>query len=246
MAEGRFAGEVAMITGAGGGFGAAVAKRFAAEGAALLLSDINKSALDNLVEQLPAAVNVCAEAIDVTDENAVFSHIERGDKTLGPLTIAINNAGIGQVLTPLQDTATGEFDRIMTVNARSVFLGMKYQLAGMVPRKTGVILNVASAAGLVGAGQIAAYAASKHAVIGLTRSAADEVARYGIRVNAICPSFAPTELFHEIADDMAARLGTDRDGAYVRITSRVPMRRVAEIDEVVQAMLWRWTRKTRS
>jgi len=238
MAEGRFQNQVVMITGAGGGFGRAAAQRFAGEGARLLLSDLHKPALDKTVEELPAGAACRAEMIDITDENSLARHIEHGENSLGPVDVAINNAGIGQSLTPLQDTVAAEFDRVMAVNTRGVFLGMKYQLPGMIARRRGTILYSASAAGLVGAGHLAAYAASKHAVVGLTRSAADEVARFGIRINALCPSFAPTALFNEMADEVADRHGTDRETAYDRVTARIPMRRVATVDEVVQAMLW--------
>lgn len=238
MAKGRFAGQVVMITGAGGGFGAAAARAFQAEGARLLLSDIDKVALDKSVGALSDTTQVIAQAIDITDEGQVFAHIEHGENSLGPLTIGLNNAGIGQTLVPLHETKTAEFERVMAVNARGVFHCMKAQLAGMRARKTGAILNVASAAGLVGAGQMAAYSASKHAVVGLTRSAADEAARDGVRVNALCPSFAPTPLMEEMADALAGQQGVDREAAYGRITTRIPMRRLATVDEVVQAMLW--------
>lgn len=238
MAKGRFVGKVVMITGAAGGFGAAAARRFAEEGARLVLSDMDKSGLDAVVRVLPRGTETLTEQVDIKSENQIVSHIELAKNTFGPLDVAINNAGIGQAVIPLTQTSEEVFDRVMAVNAKGVFLGMKHQLPGMIARKSGVILNVASAAGLVGAGQMAAYAASKHAVIGLTRSAADEVARHGIRVNALCPSFAPTALFNEMADDVGARLGVDRDQAYDRVTTRIPMRRLATIDEVVQAMLW--------
>ena len=238
MAERRFENKVVMITGAAGGFGIRAAQMFAAEGAKLLLSDLSKSELCKSVEAAQIGTSVEVQAVDVAQENDVIAHIEHGISTFGQIDIAINNAGIGQALTPLQSTDADEFDRIMAVNTRGVFLCLKHQLAHMVPRKEGVILNVASAAGLVGSGHLAAYAASKHAVVGLTKSAADEVARHNIRVNALCPSFAPTNLFNEIADDMANRRGETRQNAYDRVTARIPMRRVATIDEVVQAMLW--------
>ncbi len=238
MAERRFENKVVMITGAAGGFGAAMAQRFAREGAALLLSDLDKLTLDKVVEKLPFDTQTLAERIDITSETEVAAHIEHGEKSLGPLEIAVNNAGIGQALAPLQALDSDEFDRVLAVNARGVFLCMKHQLGRMRPRRSGTILNIASAAGLVGAGQLAAYAASKHAVVGLTRSAADEVARHGIRVNALCPSFAPTALFNEMADEIGARHGVDREEAYGQITKRIPMRRVATVDEVVQAALW--------
>ena len=125
----------------------------------------------------------------------------------------------------------------MSINARGVFLCMKHQLLSMKQHKRGSILNVASAAGLTGAGQLAIYAASKHAVVGLSRSAADEVALHGIRVNAICPAFADTPLFNDMADAIADRHGVDRDTAYDRITGRIPMRRVAKPEEIIPMML---------
>lgn len=239
MAEERFAGKVVMITGAAGGFGAEAARRFGAEGAALILSDMDKSGLSAISQELSELNIKCfSEHIDVTYETQISDHIKRSTAEVGALDIAINNAGIGQSLLPITELEADEFDRVLAVNVRGVFLGMKHQLPGMIARGSGAILNIASAAGLVGAGQLSAYAASKHAVIGLTRSAADEVARKGIRVNALCPSFAPTNLFNAMADDIGARRGEGREAAYARIASRVPMRRVAEIGEVVQAMLW--------
>jgi NAD(P)-dependent dehydrogenase (short-subunit alcohol dehydrogenase family) len=239
MAERRFENRVVMITGAAGGFGAAAARRFAAEGAALVLSDMDKPGLASLTDDLTRNGSaVFSELVDVTSEKEIESHIASAATALGPLDVAINNAGIGQSLAPLTETTLADYDRIMAVNARGVFLGMKHQLPGMIALGRGAILNVASAAGLVGAGQLAAYAASKHAVVGLTRAAADEVARKGIRINALCPSFAPTPLFNEMADEIGARHGMTREDAYARIAARIPMRRVARVDEVVQAMLW--------
>lgn len=234
----RFANKTVLITGAAGGFGRVAARKFAEAGARLVLSDLDKPNLEDLCQSLPERCRFVSEVFDTTDENSWISHIEYSRSKLGEIDIAINNAGIGQILAPISATSADEFDRVMAVNAKGVFLGMKYQLPEMIARKAGAILNIASAAGLVGAGHLAAYAASKHAVVGLTRSAADEVARFGIRVNALCPSFAPTPLFDEMADAVGAHHGVAREDAYDRITTRVPMRRVATVDEVVQAMLW--------
>jgi NAD(P)-dependent dehydrogenase (short-subunit alcohol dehydrogenase family) len=239
MASGRFVGQVVMITGAAGGFGAEAAIRFADEGADLVLSDLDDRGLKETVKRLRShKARIYAEQYDITNEKQVVDYLAAAMETMGPIDVAINNAGIGQNLAPITETTQAEFERIMSVNTTGVFLALKHQLPGMIARRQGVILNVASAAGLVGAGHLAAYAASKHAVVGLTRSAADEVARKGIRVNALCPSFAPTPLFNAIADDIGARHGIDRDTAYRRIVSRIPMRRMAQIGEVVQAMLW--------
>lgn len=234
----RFRDKVVMITGAAGGFGSEAARQFAAEGAKLLLSDRSAEALDGLVGELGGRDRVFATAVDVTDEDGVCDHVTEGTKALGGLHVAINNAGIGHDLAPLHKLSGDTFDRMMAVNAKGVFLCMKAQILVMLEAGSGAILNVASAAGLVGAGHLSAYAASKHAVVGLTRAAADEVARKGIRVNALCPSFALTPLFGDIADALADRRGESRETAHSRITGRVPMGRVASPAEVVQAMLW--------
>jgi NAD(P)-dependent dehydrogenase (short-subunit alcohol dehydrogenase family) len=237
--ERRFDGQTVLITGAASGFGALAAQQFSAEGAKLALCDIQSDALDDVANNLrDCDVDVETANVDVSCEADMSAFIDRILARFSRLDIAINNAGIGQKMTPITDMAIDDYDRIMAVNARSVFLGMKYQLPPMLQARQGVILNVASAAGLVGAGMLAAYAASKHAVVGMTRAAADEVARKNVRVNALCPSFAVTPLFNDIADQMAARRGENRMQAYDRMSARVPMRRVAKPEEVVQAMLW--------
>lgn len=226
-----FAGKVVMITGAGSGFGLAAARRLAAQGAHLALSDLDTAGLADIPDAL-------VERLDVTDESAMAGHVARILDRFGGLDVGINNAGIGGSIGPITGTKVADFDQVMAVNARGVFLGMKHQLPPMLAAQSGAILNMASAAGVLGAGMMAAYAASKHAVVGLTRAAADEVARKGVRVNALCPSFADTPLFTRMADEIGERQGISRDAAFQRIAARVPMRRVARVDEVVQAMLW--------
>lgn len=232
----RFAGKVVAITGAASGFGAEAARRFAAEGARLSLSDIDGDAVSCVADAL--GTDTMANAVDVRDEVAIATQITRTLERFGRLDIAINNAGVCHMMKPITALTLDEYENTMAVNARSVFLGMKHQLLPMIEQGDGAILNIASAAGLVGAGQLSAYAASKHAVVGLTRAVADEVARKGIRVNALCPSFASTPLLNEIADCLGDRHGINREEASQRIASRIPMRRMATIDEVVQAMLW--------
>ncbi|TKZ19224.1 SDR family oxidoreductase [Shimia litoralis] len=236
---GKFENQVVMITGAASGFGKLAAQRFGAEGARLALSDISKDALDTLANALRQdGCEVLTDIVDVSQEAQMQAHVDHIKTTYGALNVAINNAGMGHDLKPLHMLSVDEFDRNMAVNARGVFLGMKAQIPMMLQAGSGVILNVASAAGLVGAAHLSAYAAAKHAVVGLTRAAADETARKGIRVNALCPSFAVTPLFDEMADQVGARTGQSRENAYDQITARIPMARVAQPDEIVQAMLW--------
>ncbi|MBX2855946.1 MAG: glucose 1-dehydrogenase [Rhodobacteraceae bacterium] len=232
----RYQGKTVLITGAAGGFGRLAAEMFAAEGALLCLADLDREAVTAVAARLGG--DVIAEACDVSQEGQVAALVAVVMAQFGRLDVAINNAGIGQSFTKLTELDLATFDRLMAVNARGVFLGMKHQLPPMLAAKTGAILNVASAAGLVGAGMLSGYAASKHAVVGLTKAAADEVARHNVRVNALCPSFAATPLFDEMADDLAGARGESREDAYARIAARVPMRRVAAPEEVARAMLW--------
>lgn len=235
----RFQDQVVMITGAASGFGQMAAESFAAEGAKLALSDISEDGLAHVADALRATgATVITDVVDVSVEAQMQAHAAHIAETYARLDVGVNNAGMGHDLKPLHKLTVEEFDRNMAVNARGVFLGMKYQIPVMLKQASGVILNVASAAGLVGAAQLSAYAAAKHAVVGLTRAAADENARRGIRVNAICPSFTVTPLFDEMADQIGGHTGLSREQAYDQITSRIPMARVAQPREIVQAMLW--------
>lgn len=225
-----FQGKTVLITGAGNGFGLATARAFAAQGAQLALSDVDVQGID--------IAGALVQQVDVSHEDQISGHVEACLARFGRIDVAVNNAGIGGAMAPIWETDVADFDRVMAVNARGVFLGMKHQIPPMIVAGGGAIVNISSASGLVGAAAMSAYAASKHAVVGLTRSAADEVARFKLRVNAICPSFTDTDLFNELADALGAKHGLDRADAYKRITSRIPMRRVAHVDEVVQAVLW--------
>jgi len=231
----RFQGKRVLITGAAGGFGRLAAERFASEGASLILGDLDEDGLNDAATiPLMSGVEVVTQHCDVAVEADAKALSDLAVEQLGGLDIAINNAGIGHRLARLPELTFNEYQQIMAVNAGGVFLGMKHQLPIMGAAGTGVILNVASAAGLVGAGMLSAYAASKHAVVGLTRSAADEYARFGVRVNALCPAFADTPLFNDIADTISP----DREEARTRMTTRMPMRRIAAPAEIVPAMLW--------
>ena len=231
----RFDGCVVMISGAASGFGRRAAVRFSDEGALVSLADVDAAGLAGAAAEVRG--EVMTALVDVAEEADQARWVAETVERFGRLDIALNNAGIGMPMRTIADTDAALYDRVMAVNARGVFLAMKHQIPAMRAAGGGAILNTASAAGLVGAGHLAAYAGAKHAVVGLTRAAADEVARHNIRVNAICPSFASTPLFDEMADGFASARGGTREDAYARISGRVPLRRVAEPDEVVTMML---------
>lgn len=235
----RFEDKVVMITGAASGFGALAAQCFAAEGAKLALSDIAPEPLAQVVRGLRAqGVEVLDDVVDVSEERHVSDHISNIVRTYGALDVSVNNAGISHNLAPLHKLTVEDFDKMMNVNVKGVFLGMKYQLPLMQQVGAGAILNVASAAGLVGAGQLSLYAAAKHAVVGLTKAAADENAKRGLRINAICPSFSATPMVEGMAEVVGQRSGLTKADAMTHIASRIPMGRVSTPNEVVQAMLW--------
>ena len=236
----RFAGRTVLITGAGGGFGRLAARRFAEEGANLVLGDRDARAL----EEAASAAGMEAERFavcvgDVSREETAAALVDAAISRFGALDVAVNNAGLAHPLARLRDTDAPVMEQMLAVNVMGVFHGMRRQIAAMEERHRrdgvgGAILNVASVAGLVGAPLLAAYSAAKHAVIGLTRSAAVECARRGVRINALCPSFARTTM----VDGIVAGMRGSPDEALARLVGSVPMGRVAEPDEVVQAMLW--------
>lgn len=235
----RFQDQVVMITGAASGFGKMAAERFADEGAKLGLSDISAEKLNEVAEELRAqGVEVVSDVVDVSNAEQVAAHVSNVVDAFGTVNVGINNAGMGHDLAPLHMLPVEQFDQNYNVNARGVFLCMQQQIPHMLKAGRGAILNVASAAGLVGASQLSGYAASKHAVVGLTKAAADEYARKNIRVNALCPSFTITPMVEEMADQMTSRSGATREQALGSITSRIPMARVGQPEEIVQAMLW--------
>jgi len=235
MSERRYEGASVLISGAARGFGRMTSERFAAEGARLVLTDILEKELE---ETAAAAQALGAETIalpgDITEETLAQRLAETAVSRFGRLDVAINNAGIVHPFRKFTDIDAVTVDRIVRTDLIAVFHAMKYQLLQMERQRSGVILNVSSIAGMAGAPLLSAYSAAKHGVIGLTRSAALEYARLGIRINAICPSFAATPM---LTEGLSATRGSLEE-AGARITAGIPMRRLAEPEEVVQAMLW--------
>ncbi|ASP33856.1 SDR family NAD(P)-dependent oxidoreductase [Labrenzia sp. VG12] len=219
-----FSGKTILITGAASGFGRELAERLSALGANLVLGDLNAAGLDELADNLSGKiVPVCC---DVTREDDVQTLCERAKDAFGGLDIAVNNAGFAPPMKGLLETSEDDLDRAFAVNAKGVFFGMKHQIP-LMKEHGGAILNVASVAGLNAAPKLISYAAAKHAVVGMTKTAAVEFARDNIRINAICPFFSPTPLMTE------SGFADKQDF----LSSGVPMKRLGEPAEIVETMM---------
>ncbi|MGL4291018.1 MAG: SDR family NAD(P)-dependent oxidoreductase [Phreatobacter sp.] len=231
----RFQGKIVLITGAASGFGRRAAERFAGEGANLVLGDIQDHALEETAEMArKAGAKVVTRITNVTSATGVDALVRSAMETFGRLDIALNNAGVAHGTVKIQDTDEALMRRMIDVNVMGVFHGLKAQIPVMEKQGAGVILNTASVAGVTGAPLLGAYAAAKHAVIGLTKTAAAETARKGLRINAICPAFAETPM---LTDSLVQKHGAQEE-TIAKLVQTMPMRRPGTADEIVQAMLW--------
>jgi NAD(P)-dependent dehydrogenase (short-subunit alcohol dehydrogenase family) len=229
--NGSFANKVALVTGAGSGMGLATAQAFAREGAAVALVDINEPAVRTAAEQLAAAGHqAIAIGCDVTNEAQVKTMVERTVSALGRLDAAFNNAGVQSLAVETADATSEEFDRVSAINLRSVWLCMKYELLQMRRQGSGAIVNNSSIGGLIGIPGRAIYHATKHGVIGLTKSAALEYAARGIRINAVCPGAIDTPM---VAGMIAKEPETMKE-----ITKEQPIGRLGRPEEIASAVLW--------
>lgn len=233
----RFDGKVVLVTGAAGGFGSRMAEVFSDLGARLVLSDMDGDGLRAVTEGLND--DAVALAGDVTDPSYHHDLVDLAQTEFGALDVAVNNAGIVQPMERLPDTDPAIAQRVIDVNLMGVFYAMQAQLPVMAARfedeaTPASIVNLGSAAGLVGSPFLGIYAASKHGVIGLTKSAAAEYGRKGVRVNAVCPSFANTTML----TDHLETAPRGREAAEMALTRGIPMLRVGQVDEVVQAILF--------
>ncbi|AKJ31538.1 glucose 1-dehydrogenase [Caldimonas brevitalea] len=224
-------GRVAMVTGAGGGIGREIARALAAAGATVVGLDLSEAALQasaaSLREQGLALSTLQA---DVGDTASVAAAVARIVAEHGRLDIAVNNAGIEEEHTKLADVDEVLFDRILRVNVKGVWLCMKHQIQAMLKQGGGSIVNIASVAGLVGAPLQSVYAGSKHAVVGMTKSAAAEYARRGIRINSVCPGITRTAMLERALERAPQRAPA--------IERAQPMGRVGEPGEIAAAVLW--------
>ena len=224
----------AIVTGGGGGIGRAASLALASGGARVLVVDLDGAR----AEQTAAAVieaggTACAAVADVTDPEAVAAYVGECERQYGGVDAFFNNAGYLGAIAEIAEYPLDEFERTMAVNVRGVFLGLRHVIPAMRRRGGGSIVNVSSQAGLRGVPNLSAYSASKHAVIGLTRAAALEVARDSIRVNAVCPGPTDTRMMRDI-EEVVRSQGGDPSG----FVERIPVGRYGRPEETAALVAW--------
>jgi 2-keto-3-deoxy-L-fuconate dehydrogenase len=221
---------IALVTGAGSGIGRAIAERFASAGALVIAADLDATAAEETARRAPE--RIVPDHVDVRDEASVRTLMERTLDRFGRLDILVNNAGIGTT-KDLVETDLTEWENVFAVNVRGVFLCCKYALPSMLARRSGVIINIGSVAGLIGIPKRAAYCASKGAVVTLTKQIAIAYVREGIRCNCICPGTVDSPWVERLVarepDPVAARRALE---------ARQPMGRLVQPEEVAAAALY--------
>ncbi|MGI9595563.1 MAG: SDR family NAD(P)-dependent oxidoreductase [Acidimicrobiales bacterium] len=225
-----FEGKVVVVTGAAGGIGRAAANRFGRQGASVVAVDLPGEGLSETVSVVEeAGGSALAVTADVTRSADVEGYVAAAVERFGGLDVLFNNAGIEGVASPLEQYPEDVFDAVLDVNVKGVWLGMKSSADVMRERGGGVIINTASIAGLRGTPGLIAYGASKHAVVGMTKSAAVELAPAGIRVNAVCPAPIETRMMRSIE---AGINPDDPEEVKKAVNEALPMGRYGEPDEV--------------
>lgn len=230
-------GKTAVVTGGGRGIGSAVARALAAEGARVVVAARSRDQVDGVARELrERGFEAHAAACDVTSENSVAELERVAAAALGQVDILVNNAGTASS-APIKSTTLEEWNRIMAVNATGPFLCTRAFIPGMAERRWGRVVNVASITSRMGSPYIAAYTASKHAVLGLTRVAAAEYAGKGVSVNAVCPGYVDTEMTSESVARVMQRTGLDRERALAGILATVNQKRLISVEEVAFAVV---------
>ncbi|HXE57544.1 MAG TPA: SDR family NAD(P)-dependent oxidoreductase [Gemmatimonadales bacterium] len=233
----RLDGRTAVVTGGGRGIGRAVAEALAGAGAAVVLGARSVGEVEAAAAGLRTlGAQAWGLALDVTDPGSVDRFAKEAGALLGRVDVLVNNAGTASS-APLHRQTLEEWQRLFAVNVTGTFLCTRAFVPGMVERRWGRVVNVASVAGLAGAKYVAAYAASKHAVIGFTRSVAAEVAATGVTINAVCPGYVDTPMTDESVRRIMEKTGMSRAQALEAILGTTPQRRLIEPAEVAHAVL---------
>lgn len=226
-----FSGKVALVTGAASGMGLATARAFAEAGAAVVLADFKEDAVKAAAAELVAAGRkAIAVGCDVAADAQVEAMVDRAVSEFGRLDAAFNNAGVMAKIAPTADSTREEWDRVVGINLRGVWSCMKYELRWMQRQGSGAIVNNASVGALTGNPGIGSYIASKHGVVGLTRTAALEYVKRGVRVNAVNPGLIDTQIGRGVVDG--------DEEAYNEIARNVPIGRAGRPEEIASAVLW--------
>jgi NAD(P)-dependent dehydrogenase (short-subunit alcohol dehydrogenase family) len=226
-----FTGKVALVTGAASGMGLATARAFAEAGAAIVLADSREAAVIAEAQKLVAdGHKAIALRCDVSDDREVEVMVNRTVAEFGRLDAAFNNAGVMARISPTADSTCEEWDRVIGINLRGVWSSMKYELRQMQRQGSGAIVNNASVGALTGNPGIGSYIASKHGVVGLTRTAALEYIKQGIRVNAINPGLIDTQIARDVV--------SGNEEAYNDIAKSVPIGRAGRPEEIASVVLW--------
>ncbi|WP_027963715.1 SDR family NAD(P)-dependent oxidoreductase [Halalkalibacillus halophilus] len=230
-----FEGKFVVITGGAGGIGLATAQQFLAGGAKVLLVDLKDEALKEAKSKLNNADNVYTFSANVSKEEEVKAYVDYAKEVFGKIDIFFNNAGINGPFNMITELESKDFDAVIDVNVKGVFYGLKYVLKEMKSQGSGAVVNTASLAGMIETPGMAAYGASKHAVIGLTKTAANEVAGEGIRVNSVCPAPVDTNMMRAIETNMNP---DDSESVKTEYSNSIPLKRYAEAEEIANVVIF--------
>lgn len=231
-----FKNKVVVITGATGGIGSTIVSMLAKDGAKLVLVDLSLAKLEKLSKDLGLATdNYLLVEADVSKEEQVKKYVDKAVEKYGTIDAFINNAGVEGKVASIMETTSDNLDLVLNVNVKGVYYGLKYVMPVMIENKKGSIVNTSSVAGLMGSPGLAPYVASKHAVIGITKTAALEVAPFNVRVNAVCPGPVDNRMMESIEEGTLPGHGNDIRDEFSKI---IPMGRYSTNGEVANLMLF--------